>query len=248
MEAVVIASALRQFSRLRPFPHRPRGDLCRPVRMTQLLAARLFELLNARLCHDLISPVSAVNNGIELIVDLGGDPGGEAIGLVAQSGREAARKLQFFRLAFGSARLPSGAEAGLAEARAALLDWPVSERIAVAWANAPTGQAVAREGTKIAMLLGLTALDCLGGAGRLDMAAQAASGGVMWTAAARGDRAAIAPDMAAALSGQAAAEDLSPKTAPAAYAPSLAAGIGSRIVSASAPGEIRLECLIPAVG
>lgn len=214
--------------------------------MTQSLDSRLIELLNARLCHDLISPVSAVNNGIELIVEMGEDPGGEAIGLVAQSGREAARKLQFFRLAFGSARLPSGAEAGLAEARMAMLEWPVSERITVTWENAPTGQAILREGTKIAMLLGMTALDCLGGAGRLDMAAQSAPGGVMWTAVARGDRAAIAPDMATALAGQAGAGDLSPKTAPAAYAASLAAGIGSRIGCASAPGEIRLECLIPA--
>lgn len=216
--------------------------------MTQSLDSRLIELLNARLCHDLISPVSAVNNGIELIVEMGDDPGGEAIGLVAQSGREAARKLQFFRLAFGSARLPSGAEAGLAEARTALLEWPVSERITVTWANPPTGQSVVREGTKIAMLLGLAALDCLGGAGRLDIATLPAASGVHWTATVRGDRAAIAPDMALALAGQAGAGDLSPKTAPAAYAASLAAGIGSRIACASAPGEIRLECLIPSAG
>ena len=41
--------------------------------MDQSLESRLIELLNARLCHDLISPVSAVSNSMELIAELGGD-------------------------------------------------------------------------------------------------------------------------------------------------------------------------------
>ena len=156
--------------------------------MDQSLEFRLIELLNARLCHDLISPVSAVSNGMELIAELGGDPDGEALALVAVSGKEAARKLQFFRLAFGSARLPSGTDAGLAEARDALLDWPVGERIALSWPDA-AAVAVPREGAKVMMLLGLAALDCLGGAGTLSIAAQPAPGGLLWTATAKGARA-----------------------------------------------------------
>lgn len=217
--------------------------------MPQSLEFRLIELLNARLCHDLISPVSAVNNGIELIAEMGDDADGEALGLVATSGKEAARKLRFFRLAFGSARLPSGVDAGLAEAREAVLDWPVGERVALSWPAAATG-ATPRDGVKIAMLLSLAALDCLGGAGTLAIAAQPSPGGLLWSATARGPRAAIPADMAAALAGQSAMEDLSPKTAPVAYAALLAEGIGARVVGvgANAPGEIRLECLIPAAG
>lgn len=212
--------------------------------MDQPIDARLIELLNARLCHDLISPVSAINNGIELIAELGEDPGGEALGLVAVSAKEAARKLQFFRLAFGSARLPSGAEAGLAEARAALRDWPVGERISVLWPETPP-HAVSREGAKLMMLLGLVALDCLGGAGELAIAPGAAPGGLLWTAVGRGTRAALGAEMTAALAGKAAVGDLTPKTAPAAYAALTAAAAGARISSMAAPGEIRLECLIP---
>ncbi|MFN4281196.1 MAG: histidine phosphotransferase family protein [Alphaproteobacteria bacterium] len=214
--------------------------------MTQSLESRLIELLNARLCHDLISPVSAVNNGIELIAEMGDDADGEALGLVATSGKEAARKLRFFRLAFGSARLPSGADAGLAEAREAVLDWPAGERVALSW-PAAVSRALPREGVKIAMLLAMAALDCLGGAGTLTMATQPSPGGVLWSATARGPRAAVPADMAAALAGQSAMEDLSPKTAPAAYAALLAMTIGTRIVGTApnGPGEIRLECLIP---
>ena len=213
--------------------------------MDQPLESRLIELLNARLCHDLISPVSAVNNGMELIADLGGDPDGEALALVAVSGKEAARKLQFFRLAFGSARLPSGAEAGLVEAREALLDWPVGERISLSWPGAAETRPVPRQGAKLMMLLGLAALDCLGGAGALGIATQPASGSLLWTATGKGTRAALAADMASALAGQAAVGDLTPKTAPAAYAALLAASMGARIASTAQAGEIKLECLIP---
>ncbi|HEY4133666.1 MAG TPA: histidine phosphotransferase family protein [Alphaproteobacteria bacterium] len=212
--------------------------------MDQTLEGRLIELLNARLCHDLISPVSAVNNGIELIAELGEDPGGEAMALVATSAKEAARRLQFFRLAFGSGRLPSGAEAGVAEARAALLDLPVGERVTVNWPEGGGGR-LPRQGSKIMVLLGLVALDCLGGAGRLSVNGTAVPGGLLWQAEAEGARAALAADMAVALGGQAKPEDLTAKTAPAAYAALLAQEIGGRIAAAPAPGGIRLECLIP---
>jgi len=216
--------------------------------MNQSIESRLIELLNARLCHDLISPVSAINNGIELITELGDDPGGEALGLVATSAKEAARKLQFFRLAFGSARLPSGAAAGLAEARTALLEWPVGERISVSWPEMGLAPAIPREGAKLMLLLGLTALDCLGGAGRLVVAAEAVAGAVRWTALAQGERVGLAGDMAKALAGQTVVGDLSAKTAPAAYAALIATTVGAGISSAAAPGEIRLECLIPSAG
>ncbi len=213
--------------------------------MDQSLESRLIEILNARLCHDLISPVSAVNNGMELIAELGGDPDGEALEMVAVSGKEAARKLRFFRLAFGSGRLPSGGDAGVGEARAALLDWPVGERISLSWPDAAGAKTVPREGAKLMVLLGLTALDCLGGAGTVEIATRPASDRFLWAATAKGARAALATDMAAALAGQGNVADLTPKTAPAAYAALLATGIGARITSTAAPGEIKLECLIP---
>jgi histidine phosphotransferase ChpT len=212
-------------------------------RMEQSHEFRLIELLNARLCHDLISPVSAVNNGIELIGELGDDADGEALGLVAMSGKEAAQKLQFFRLAFGSARLPTGADAGMAEARAALLAWPVGERISLLWPQTAPSAVVPRAGTKIMMLAGLAALDCLGGAGQLSIDARDAAEGLLWTATGRGERAGLPADMASALSGQAGPQDLTPKTAPAAYAALLARAAGAQLAAAAAPGEVRLTCL-----
>ncbi len=70
---------------------------------------RVLELLSSKLCHDLISPVSAINNGVELIEDIGGDVVEEAMSLIGNSGLQAARRLRLFRIAYGRA----GSEASL---------------------------------------------------------------------------------------------------------------------------------------
>ena len=64
----------------------------------------LAALLCSRLCHDLLSPVGAMNNGLELLADET-DPmmRERCIDLLNESARSAANKLKFFRLAFGAA-------------------------------------------------------------------------------------------------------------------------------------------------
>jgi len=61
-------------------------------------------LLCSRLCHDLLSPVGAMNNGIELLADeQDPDMRERVIELLADSARASADRLKFFRLAFGAA-------------------------------------------------------------------------------------------------------------------------------------------------
>ena len=67
--------------------------------MEPTIELRVAELLASRLCHDLISPVGAVNNGIELLTEFGEDPDGESMQLIATSAKTASEKLQFFRIA-----------------------------------------------------------------------------------------------------------------------------------------------------
>ncbi|WP_298726450.1 histidine phosphotransferase family protein [uncultured Ferrovibrio sp.] len=63
----------------------------------------LIALICSRLCHDLAGSIGAVNNGVELLAEET-DPvmREEAIGLIAQSAGDAARRLAFFRLALGA--------------------------------------------------------------------------------------------------------------------------------------------------
>lgn len=60
----------------------------------------LAELISSRICHDLISPVGAIGNGLELMNEMGG-PSPE-LELVGQSAHSAQAKLKFFRAAFGA--------------------------------------------------------------------------------------------------------------------------------------------------
>ena len=61
-------------------------------------------LLCSRLCHDLMSPVGALNNGIELLADeQDPDMRDRCMELLSDSARVTANKLKFFRLAFGAA-------------------------------------------------------------------------------------------------------------------------------------------------
>lgn len=60
--------------------------------------------LASRLCHDFISPVSAIVSGLDLIEDEdNADMKEEALGLIASSGRKLADLLAFSRAAYGSA-------------------------------------------------------------------------------------------------------------------------------------------------
>lgn len=74
-----------------------------------LIDIRILELLSSRMCHDLVSPVGAINNGVELIEEVGGGTTGEAMALIGKSAVTAARRLRCFRLAYGRA----GSESGL---------------------------------------------------------------------------------------------------------------------------------------
>lgn len=71
-----------------------------------MVDARCFEsylYLISHLCHDLVSPIGAINNGVELIEDGGGAMDRDALGLIAQSAQMAAAKLRCYRLAYGAA-------------------------------------------------------------------------------------------------------------------------------------------------
>lgn len=71
--------------------------------MTPLtIDSQLLELMASRICHDLISPVGAINNGIEFMEDdMGGDMT-DAIELINMSAQSAAARLQVFRYAYGT--------------------------------------------------------------------------------------------------------------------------------------------------
>ena len=69
--------------------------------MIRTIDLRVVELIAARLCHDLIGPISAIGNGVELLADDDPDFVKDAVSLVGDSARKASSCLQFYRFAYG---------------------------------------------------------------------------------------------------------------------------------------------------
>src|SRR5262249_12859828 len=76
----------------------------------------LAALLCSRVCHDLISPVGAINNGLEVLEEAKDEETRTfALELIKKSARQGSAKLQFCRLAFGAAG-SAGAQIDLGDA------------------------------------------------------------------------------------------------------------------------------------
>ena len=90
----------------------------------------LAALLGSRICHDLISPLGAIGNGVELLMLDGGATRPE-VALIAQSVASANARIRFLRVAFGVA----GAEQrlGQPEITGLLADWTAGGRLRVDW-------------------------------------------------------------------------------------------------------------------
>jgi len=96
---------------------------------------RVAELLASRLCHDLVGPVGAVNNGLELMADDQLGMADDALDLATKSAERASEILLFFRMAYGMSGSRQGDDAESLRAMAAgylsyhkaSLDWPNGE-------------------------------------------------------------------------------------------------------------------------
>lgn len=106
--------------------HTPAGTQPSPPSKGPDLAA----LVASRLCHDLISPLGAISNGIELLM-MEGDSLRPEIVLIAESIASATAKIRFLRLALGPAQ--TGQVLSLAQIQSILSDNFRGSRVKVKW-------------------------------------------------------------------------------------------------------------------
>src|SRR3954453_15789554 len=131
----------------------------------------LASLLCSRLCHDLMSPVGALNNGIELLADET-DPEmrEKCLELLADSARASANKLKFFRLAFGPGGV-IGQERDTRRAKSAFEGvFGAERRIELGWMVGD--EKLPKGAVKLLLNLALLAGDALVRGGRLDVGAE----------------------------------------------------------------------------
>lgn len=204
-------------------------------------AVDLASLLCSRLCHDLMSPVGALNNGIELLADeQDPDMRDRCLDLLADSARATANKLKFFRLAFGAAG-GFGDEVATSEARQALEGLVGADgRTELGWMVAD--DKLSKGATKLLLNLALIAGDALVRGGRLDVGVEGGEIAIR----AEGPRIALDPAVKDALL-DGAGETVEPRTAGAWLARSLAEEAGGAIqVSQPSPEVLVIGATVPA--
>ena len=195
---------------------------------------RVMELLASRLCHDLVGPVGAVNNGLELLEDDFEDMGPEALKLAAESGARAARALQYFRFAYGMAGSRVGGK--LEELRELAGNYLGGEKIRLAWpAQAPEGELpedeLPEDLGKLVLNMLLLGAECLplGGELALELREGEGAGTLTVRVVASGERAALREETRPALAPDAAPEDLTPRNVQAFFTGKIAERMGGAL-------------------
>lgn len=98
--------------------------------MAETIEMDMNALIGSRICHDLISPLGAIGNGVELLTMSGAGAAPEMT-LIAESVENANARIRFFRIAFGAASPES--QIGNSEVRSVLADLYRGNRIRVDW-------------------------------------------------------------------------------------------------------------------
>ena len=193
-------------------------------------------LLCSRLCHDLVGPVGSIYNGVELLADENDpDMRQRCLELLADSARQTANKLKFFRLAFGAAG-GFGAEIDTREARTALEGLVADRRITLEWLVA--APSLPKDAMKILLNLAMTAGDALLRGGRLNVAAEQRGGTIELAVRAEGARVLLDPELKAALEGRTTFGELNPRAAAAFLVHTLTQEAGAQLMVSEQEGVL----------
>lgn len=191
-------------------------------------AVDFASLLCSRLCHDLLSPVGALNNGLELLADEH-DPEmrQRCLELLSESARASANKLKFFRLAFGAAG-GFGETIDAREARAAIEGlFGDNHRVKIGWLV--EAAQLPKPAIKVMLNLALIAGDALVRGGQLDIGAEVQGQVIEIVVRGDGPRIVLDPELRTALAGETEEGLITPRAAAAFLVRSLVAENGGML-------------------
>jgi len=140
-------------------------------------------LIGSRICHDLISPLGAIGNGVELL-GMAGSVDGPEMALISESVASANARIRFFRIAFGAAG--PGAMVGLSEITSILRDMGAAGRVQYDWNSE---NSLPRSEVKLAFLL----IQCFESAMAFGGTVKVRQGRDGWRLACTGDKMNIDP-------------------------------------------------------
>lgn len=210
-----------------------------------MIDMRVAELLSSRLCHDLVGPIGAIGNGLELMVDDEFGMADDATELAAKSADQASTLLQFYRLAYGMAGSRQGGDMkpirelaeGFLGHHKATLDWS---------AEAPPDGTPDGAGKLILNMVALAA-ECLPRGGTVGVGLTAGGGKVEVEVKAVGTDAGLRDEARAGLADGVDVEALSPRNVHGYFTRQVARRLGGDLSAEQAgPGYFRLAANLPA--
>ena len=157
----------------------------------------LAAYLCSRVCHDVISPVGAITNGLEVLEE-DAEMRGFAMDLIRKSAAQASAKLQFARLAFGAAG-SAGAEIDLADAEAVARGLLADSKVELAWEG--PGAVMAKDKVKLLLNLLLTAQQAIPRGGSILVTISGEHSAPSFSLRASGEGARVPADAAAIFTG-----------------------------------------------
>jgi histidine phosphotransferase ChpT len=164
-------------------------------------ALDLAALLCSRVCHDLISPVGAIVNGLEVLEEAKDEETKNfALDLIQKSAGTASAKLQFCRIAFGAAG-SAGAQIDLGDAETISRGFLEDDKTKLAW-NLPRAL-LAKNRVKLLLNLLLIAGQTIPRGGKLSVDPIGAGESMGFKVSAAGANAKVPPAVAALLAGDA---------------------------------------------
>jgi histidine phosphotransferase ChpT len=205
------------------------------------LPFRVAELLCSRLCHDLISPVAAVSNGLELLVDEDGSVDSEVAGLVGFSIGQAAGWLTLFRVAYGLGG--ENADSLTVTDLGVLVDG-VIEREKMSF-DVPASDVVpGRDASKLSLNMAILGLEALPNRGRLLLDFNAGAG-LEIKVTTQADGAALRPETVAALQTGCDPDSLTARSVQGYFTAWLARRFGSALSVSTGPDTVTLSVTLP---
>ena len=201
-----------------------------------LPALDLASILCSRVCHDLIGPVAAIINGLELL-EIDDDPAmaKDAIDLIGKSAKSASTKLQFCRMAFGASGAPGG-ELDTGEAAVAARAMIDGERTKLRWDGA--SRKAPKNAVKAVLNLCLVAQSCVPRAGVVEVTVQGEGASAAFRVAALGANPKMPARMAELVQDRAEGAPVDAHTIQAYYAGQLARSADMDVAIESAPESI----------
>lgn len=187
----------------------------------------LAALIGSRICHDLISPIGAITNGLELL-ELSGGAQGPELDLIADSVGNAGARIRFFRIAYGTA---GNQQIGRPEIVSVLNDIERGGRLRIQWAPL---DAQSRTQVRLAFL----ALQCCETAMPYGGQVRITSEDELWTVTGEADKLTPDPNLFDGLSNPDILPEITPALVQFALLPTVAADLTRKVTASRQPGRI----------